>query len=1003
MESTDFAATDSGYPTPRDDVPSSSRSASPPSSPDAVFPMTSTPVRQGKIRPMKSYFSNFRRELSLIESEASTIEQSPVLEGVKSLLAVSKELKQKSRLNAELLDENETLRGENESLREENMTLREESRRVDVESEEKQDSVPIVPKLQLEETEQETVIPSENSKLYVQIKKELLSVIKSEEDRSIVETKLDHMIGSDFKPPRVYTATATIQVDTEKMDMEELDQLQSELEIKEKKNTDLKNRLFDFEALKAKFEENEEKLRKDLEKKLKASQEKTNKCEAKIEELELRLKKKAQEFKEVSAENKRLTNDRTTHDFELDELKVHSEEIDKQRKKLEERAENLAQDVRDLEEKLKKEQEENLKLEKAAKKANEKHESVVSELQTRATNALESLQQIQEENRKMLKENQYLSAAQQALLDSEMSLKSENSVINATLRNAQQQIAQLKQDLAEEMRKREDGEKDILDLELQNQQLEEDRRDAEELLTELKKGKLEIDHLRQQLQNEATEGEKLKTIREELLAETQKTENLNKELLNIAAEKADVLAKMEGYIRSEAAKEAEIEILKRDLEEKKLKNEELTEESKKAGNIFDDLKRAYKTIELEYEEFKVDANLQYNDQIGIRDQKIADLHDRLIQLESYPGQTISVARNNAETQTENEEPISAEISLVSEEHVPSRSEILERNTRELISTMTEFAEGRKISSLPPSFQNEPPPSYHSSDTFLEFADILEALLAGEVAPIEETRRFWKVLNRRMEGAEQLIEEKVNEAKNNAFRELERIDGNWKRRVEDLQEEMSKEKEVSEQRLELAEGFRQQYEIELHEKEKMIDDYGKLGAMYHEEVDNREAIATDLRHQLEDLQHKVQSMNREKLVRNEADEAEMERLQTLLEKTQRDSQHKVANAKKELEKEQRKRAYDKETMKTMKESFKMVDNKAAYYRKRNTERQKLINHMQKVMTAILQSGQNGGQSMKALEDLQEQLYRSGLTENDQSDAETQHPHGRRVLSEMNQTK
>lgn len=163
---------------------------------------------------MKENFATFRNDLSIIESTGSdTIENDshfvlgtvprqfyqltyPVypLDGVKSLLEASKELKKKDRANSLLRDQNESLRGENESLREENCSLREESRRMDLVD--KENVIPVIPRLVFDEKPDLDPITVKSSE---QIKKELLSFIKNDEDRTIMEAKMENVRGKLIK------------------------------------------------------------------------------------------------------------------------------------------------------------------------------------------------------------------------------------------------------------------------------------------------------------------------------------------------------------------------------------------------------------------------------------------------------------------------------------------------------------------------------------------------------------------------------------------------------------------------------------------------------------------------------------------------------------------------------------------------------------------------------------------------------------------------------------
>lgn len=446
--------------------------------------MTSTPLRGARHHPIRDPLGP--RSQSLAE-ELSTIEEADTSglvmrtpqesfyqlyfpsENVRSLLSLAKEVKLKKRDNTALREENYTLRDENESLRDENFSLREESRRIELENaslrHDNEGGVisPAVPKLFFNGEEPEPVI-NEAAKHSDNIKKELVSFIKDDEERTLIEGKLEHvcffcfffgkfntcnisfqMFILDANNQKVYTATATIQVDTEKMDADvqtdkddhvnvinanlkivccffsffllimlsqEVDQLHSQLEVTERKKSDLENRLFDFEKLKAQFEEDEEKLKRDLEKKLKNSHEKIARYEAKIEELELRLSKKRKEHEAVSAENQRLVEDRNTHDFEIDEMKIHLEEVEKKWRATEQKVGLLKEEINYLEEKLEEEKGAKIDVEKKLEETRKEFEEAVERMKKEVNAALDGeekakkqLEEAQLEMTKILKEN----------------------------------------------------------------------------------------------------------------------------------------------------------------------------------------------------------------------------------------------------------------------------------------------------------------------------------------------------------------------------------------------------------------------------------------------------------------------------------------------------------------------------------------------------------------------------------------------------------------------
>ncbi|KAF1762235.1 hypothetical protein GCK72_010497 [Caenorhabditis remanei] len=1068
MNVSEVPTTDSGYPTPRDDLPSSSRSASPRSSPDE-HQLTSTPVRGRRNMPMKEHFSHFRHDLSIIESTGSdsisTANDSNVvigivpqhyyrisfpLDSVKSLLAVSKELKKKSRENTVLRGENETLRGENESLREENCSLRETSRRTEMDKSISPEMgyegvvFPVIPRLQLHDAskENDTNTATEHPMSSDDIKKELLSIIKSEEDRTILESKMENMVISDSKPSaKVFTGTATIQLNTEKIDADvqtenddhvkivnanlqiEVDQLHSEIEIIGKRKSDLENRLFDYEKMKAKFEEDEQKLRSDLEKKLKTSQAQIARSEAKNEELQARLNSKKKEVEEISAENRRLLEDKNTHEFEMDEMKVHEEHLMKQNSDLEVKLDETAKKVNDLEDALKEEKFRMIQFEKEAENTAKDFELSISGLKKKADEALEKeteamkkLEEIRKQNKELVKENKYLSDSQHVLLDSEINSKNEINVLQANIRNIEAQLSVAKDQIAEEKRHKELLNEDVTRLEIQNQKLIEDKYDSNELMDELKKGKLEIDHLRQQVQLLSQESNDVAQLKEELQSRTGVEQRLREKLEQALRKEGESDVKIEGYIRSEAAATAELERLKVELAEQTsvfvAAQQELTQ---KEATILE-LERAFEALRIEFEEFKADANAQYENEIFVREQELNHLRARLIELETYPGHTISVSRQSKEVQTDDivleettispshvveEQVLSPVVSPVSEELIPRHLIRLDEKLNRLIEKLKQVGTVETIGDT--SADNQLSPLYQSSETVKQIVEILESVLLDSQEKDNQSSNyidnFWASLNKRAEHLVQIMEEKFETAHREYGRNVQKIDQKWKMQNEKLRMELDKANALSEQRVYLATQFREQYEMEEKMKDEALAEIERLVGMRDEELAEWENNEKDLRKRLERAEHAIQVNARDKLNRTEEFEAELEHLTTRLQKSEVDHNRKVKEFEKQIHEEKGKRAFERESLKRMHISFDNTLEQCGYLRKRNTSRQKLLNHMHAFLHGINLG--NCDESMRKRNELIHRVENSGLLKLNRDEIDDERI-DRRILGEPNRS-
>ncbi|CAI2348249.1 unnamed protein product [Caenorhabditis sp. 36 PRJEB53466] len=1017
-ENTDFPAPDSGYPTPRDDLPTSSRSTSPNRSPENVIPMTSTPLRPGRSRQLENVFVG--DELSFIESSGADTSgaiplnnRSLVLEGVKTLLEMSKEVKRKDT-------EAKILQQENESLREENSTLREESRRMELEfaNASLHHNPPFIPKLQLGDS-----APSEIQKLSDQIKTEILSFVKDENDRTTVEMKLDHMI-NEVKPPKVYTASATIQVNTEMMDADaqtekddhvnvinanleiEVEKLSSQIEEFEKKNSDLEDRLFDFNQLKATFEEDKDRLRSDLEKKLKSSQEKAKRLEGKVGELELRLNNKRKELEEIIAENRRMIEDQKTQVFEFDEMKVHADEVERQKKESDEKVEILKNNLEELELKLEEEKEAKIEMEKEAEKIKITYEETIEALKKESEEATQKeidtfkqLEETQVENGKLLKENAYLSEAEQTLLGSEMGLKNQTIMMAASLRNAEQQIAQLTEKAGKQREKIKKLEGGMLSLELKNTQLIEEQQNAGELLAEVTKKQEEIEWLRGNLRQRTDENEELKQLRGQLKKSEEEVESLSKKVTAAMEEDLELRKQITEYVRANATKDAELELLRKEATNQKTNVEELEKEKNKEEAEIEELKGLVVALEREHEEFKEHANMQYLNDIQVRDEQIALLHDRLVELETYPGQTISVSRQNSAAQTENSKCDASE-----------KTQQLEESIRQVRGRMEEYVSGRSILELEPASQTDPSPEYHCIETFRQFAIILKKILENESIPIARTEEFWNSLFERMTQVKRKTDEKLEamresyskdlkalEKKHEATRALElgdcermleRKTEQYERRILEIEHHTKEKQMLADARLQMANEYSEHCTYESEQREKLAVQLKELEGAHLEAISKFEEDEKELRERLERAEHREQRTIRNHLKAIEELETEMESLKSVAQQRERDLEQKLEKAERDIAELNKKRVYDKSTMDDMTNSYNKVTDQCYYLRNRNKARQELLEHMNKMLKKVKQAT-DADAPRKCLDEMQVELNRSALLGKENSNADHYH--------------
>lgn len=1003
--------------------------------------MTSTPLRGNKSRSIKEHFP--KHDLSIIESTGSD-SSSPannsqnVIEAVKSVLSVSKELKKSQRENATLVQENRTLIGINESLRDENRSLREESMQFGSEEpvfndkSNKENLRLIIPKLQLHDAKNSEGNSPQEAK---QIKKEVQSFITNDEDRAEAEKK--SMVGISKRPEHVYTATATIQVDTETIDANvqtenddavnvinanlklEVDQLHSQKEIIEKKNTDLTNRLSDSEKLITKYEE-EKKLRSDLEEKLKAQQDKLTQSETRVNELQLRLNKKKKEMDEVTAENRKLLEDMNTHDFELDELNVHMEHVEKQKKEVDDELERLKQNIKDLEVTLAEEKNVKSQLQSDIDNLKREHESQVKELNEKANQALSresaalgQVATVKAENKEYVKESKYLTESRQVLIESESNLKNDVNVLTAKLRQKESQLTVFKEQVSESERHCEGLEAQIAKLEEQNKELNKNKYDSNELLEELKKGKREIDHLRQQLQMKATESDEINRLKEDLEQSASREARLKEKLEQAMKKEAESEVKLEELIRSEAAATTHLNRLKEENAEQKSTIDLIQQQSILKETAVLNLQKELDTRISEFEDFRTQADLQYTTEIFKRNQQIEELRIRLVELETYPGQTISVSRKTAGVQTDEvpneteltaadpvveEQAASPDVSLVSEEFIPKHLAQLEERLRGILLEMNKLVSHQYADHM----ASDASSAHIASSVFRKLSEFLYRVMnETEISLVdceEDVNRLWSSLNEDIRRLTTSMEETMEEVKLESAKNLRMSVQRLEAENEKLRADLYELEEVAEQRLNCAEEFKNYCDIEAKEKEDAQMENARLQEL-HRELAESESLERSLRERLERAEHSIQRMAREKLQRTEEFETELEKMTSILQSTETDHNRKVAELKDDILSRDQKLAFDRKTMRKLVESSDAFKIHNDYLRKRNKQRQKLLIHMNAVVVKM-HGLANSSESRREMVELTDHVRKTGLLHEDAEEAAIIHKTDRRIPSGVN---
>ncbi|CAB3401597.1 unnamed protein product [Caenorhabditis bovis] len=929
MDAPDFQAPDSGYPTPRDDIPSTSRSTSPITS-TPIAPITSTPLRtREQRRSLKEHFSSFQEELHHVEASERSLNTSEargdVFEALKHVVNLSKDLKDSKRENMALREQNESLVNETRRLRELNSSIL---------------AAPQIPRLDFGDIGE--------LKLKDEIKKEITSsFLRIDADPCIFEQKLDQMLANQsYMKPRIITASAIVQVDTPKNDANvqtEKDESEVSEKIKKLENEkiELENRLFDYEAMKSKFEETGEKLAT-----------KNEKAHKRIDELEQRLAKSRKEREEIETENGKLIEKLKNVEESLQEAENYNEELlaksSESKNIIKELEQQLDEEHENREQAERRESELRIELDEALKAKNAEIERILDENRKRCKR-FERIQadsdEYLEEISKIRKENEYLHAAEQNLIETNMELKRENNEFRVELANANEKIEGFEVEAlknAKEIRKMSE---EIERMENLLSEKEDEATKCGELLQEIRKSKEEIDFLRAELARRTHTADEVDELNAAIRASDAKIAELDEKLEANEAIVDENRRKMEKMIWESASKEVECENLKKDIESKQNAMENIVREAAENMKLYEELRQFNEKIIDEYEDFKKNAEAQYFSEISNRDEMIKQLQNRLVELETYPGQNISISTTHKSTQTENEE-VSVVESLISTD---------ENRIEEKLKALGEL--GHKILE---AFDSERPMEKLQQMLEREKIAIEEKLQAAEEKATEEMSAHAAVLRTNRE-----LEIRIDE--------LTRI-------VHQKASEADENRNVA---LEFQKICKEHYEDCL-EKNKYIDE------LCNEREEQRklwEEETRNLRKRLEEAEAELQREIREKLNAEDENDERFVKMKAELDKMR-----------KEIEVLQEKRKFDRETMDSLINSVKSMEEKNQELRRKNYRRQKLIDFAYENLERL--NAQTDAQLLhkdidSLYKDLQQKSFQISHDERDESA-------GRRILGKLNRS-
>ncbi|CAI5445566.1 unnamed protein product [Caenorhabditis angaria] len=671
--------------------------------------------------------------------------------------------------------------------------------------------------------------------------------------------------------------------------------------------------------------------------------EKRERSVKRIEELESRLTNSRKEIEQIREENHKLVEDSKTHEFEIEEINVKAEIIQKEKEEALEKAEHLEK-LLEAEEKARKFVEsQKLELENQQKLGSEKVSAILENEKT----YLENLAKMSQEIMEIKKENEYLTAAQENLIENEMQLKRQISDLTADLKNTENRLEIAENKLKSEERSRTFREKEVVEKNVIIAKLQENREESDELLSELRKSKEEIDFLRKELENEK------ELRRNQPITDPKLLENLETEKKHLEEE----------FRILENSKKIETDFLKDELEKRQKSMEEMMRNAENNMKYYQELRVVNEKLMEEFEEYKKNAEHQFFHEVGEHQQMIEHLQKRLVELETYPGQNLSIQKSHQETQTIAQSQTETQI-----ETSPRNSEInLEKPGSDKGSQVSLVSEVSFRSAISPSKTKIEKmtgklrelimrdSNSSSKEVFREIVEMLENFGNELNSPVAGASRFYENLSRKLREIEnhwkfeyeeeldkmrrQILsaEEKLAEeigTHSNVLRENRQLEAE----IQEIAKNLEMKTKEAEQNYALALGFKEEFDFQFEENKKKAVEIEEMGL----ELEKWEEEEKGLRERLEKAQADLQRRLRQDLQHEDVHDNEIVELQNALRKMTNESK----SLKSERDNLARKNKFNKESFEKLKEAYHTVERKANQFRKSNQERQKTLDYVMK---------------------------------------------------------
>ncbi|CAD6188207.1 unnamed protein product [Caenorhabditis auriculariae] len=989
---------DSGYPTPRDTENVADAS-------NRVYenlepPLTSTPLRRCRSNTLFAHFESFKEDLTFVEGNPTILsdenKQKKVVQCIKCILNMSKEIKNKDE---------ELMRTKNESviLANENLELKYEVDSL------KGNSILYNDFL---DRGDENMIPTFSGiaipKLALEVKDEAIQVdslkeeyIRSQEEwkkeRSLLENSLRSM------QPTVVSASAFVKVDMEVSDAEVQTEFYENAQ-KFENMVDLTAKLQKLEEDKALLENKISEHSSELSNLNQVSNEDIKKKELRIENLELRLKKFRKENEELHEQERRLLQDLELLGFEKDEAysKIAETEklVDERNREilvLDERNKEQKQQLEELEAAV-----ESLKVDK------QEHELLANSLKENFLKKEEDLQlRLKESDAKYFealqleKENEQIARMKDELMKSNLNLECDKNDLLTKLSLLENEVESLSSNLSLERKQRTLIEDQTEGLKFQLKQAQENESELQVLREKNDQLLAEIDHLRKRSEKAEIEG--LKEVKEEFAENLRLHNILQTEFDALKEAEANSKALMQRLESENGERKAEIVKLEEVVSQREIDLVKVEEAYKGSIQDYESLSRVRDLILQDYENYKERAQEQYYRDTSAYQEKVRQLEECLVRLETYPGQTIPVELVNRAVQVDEElsenvekpqEIVYCNAGTSTEEYrepVRQKPADVNRKLDELIEKLAKYNanddmplanECRKIVvHLLEDVNSEQKSSVASASRFRE--SLLKILKADQniwKSKVDENEKLsdrledkvrrhdeklMQLRKKNEEMAEQLSEELASHA--NAIRRSSDLESE----IAVLNKLLETEKGKSQHNHALAFGFKEEFEFQLAKRKELEEDLQRVFEQHQEEKLLRDGEEKDLRKRLEMAESELE---REKRVNMKTGEELLEENERLSENLQEESSRLKAFLKREAElqreiesREERivqcmkKRERDQKEYLLLKDAFEKVKNKVAKFQDSNTERQKLLdnalNQLRKALDGPGRTGQN----------------------------------------------